>query len=126
MVNETSETFLDKMNSIITGVEFEGLLKLMFEEMKYHVELTNTTNDQGADLIITKGNNKTVIQAKFYSGTVGNSAVQEVVAAIKYYSASRGMVITNSSFTNSAISLARVNDIMLINGYDLKVILEIL
>lgn len=109
-----------KFDSIITGIEFEEYLKHIFERMGYKVELTKTTGDQGADLIITKGNLKTVVQAKFYSSPVGNKAVQEVVSAIKFYNADNGMVVTNNCYTKSAIELADVNNIVLWDGDVLK------
>lgn len=86
--------------------------------------LTPKTGDQGADLIVEKGNNKIAIQAKFYSSTVGNSAVQEVVGAIKYYDANKGIVITNSTYTSSAIDLAKVNNIQLIDGNGILAIIN--
>lgn len=81
--------------------------------------MTKTTGDQGADLVVEKNNVRGVIQAKFYSSPVGNSAVQEVVAALSYYHATKGIVITNNIFTNSAKELASANNIQLINGKDL-------
>lgn len=70
----------------------------------------------GADVIAYKNDTKYVIQAKFYSNPVGNKAVQEVVASIGMYKADKGIVITNNTFTPSAIELAKANDIELIDG----------
>ena len=69
----------------------------------------------GADVIAYKDDVKYVIQAKFYSSPVGNKAVQEVVASIKMYKASKGIVVTNNTFTTSAIELAKANDVELID-----------
>lgn len=109
-----------KFDSIKTGIEFEEYLKHVFEQIGYIVQLTKITGDQGADLIITKNNVKTVVQAKFYSKPVGNKAVQEVVSAIKYYNADKGMVVTNNCYTKSASELADANDIILWDGDILK------
>lgn len=100
---------VDKM----TGEEFELYLKTYFEKKGYKVELTPLSNDYGADLICTNKNEKVVVQAKRYEGTVGNSAVQEVVAARDYYEADRCIVVTNSHFTKNAIELAEVNSVEL-------------
>lgn len=70
----------------------------------------------GADVIAYKDNIKYVIQVKFYNNPVGNKAVQEVVGAIGMYKANKGIVVTNSTFTDSAIELASANNIELING----------
>ena len=70
----------------------------------------------GADVIAYKDNVKYVIQVKFYSNPVGNKAVQEVVASIGMYKADKGMVVTNSTFTSSAVELANVNNVELVDG----------
>ena len=104
-----------KLSLVSNGIQFEQYLKNIFEKLGYLVEVTKNTGDQGADLILTKNNEKTVVQAKFYSSSVGNKAVQEVVAALKFYNADKGMVVTNSYYTKSAIELAEANGIELWN-----------
>ena len=68
-----------------------------------------------ADVIAYKNNVKYVIQAKFYNSPVGNKAVQEVVASIGMYNANRGVVVTNNTFTASAIELAQANNVELVD-----------
>ncbi|MBS4030548.1 MAG: restriction endonuclease [Clostridiales bacterium] len=102
-------------SNIITGEEFELYIKFIFEKLGYNVELTKATGDQGADLVLMKDNVKTVVQAKFYNNSVGNKAVQEVVAALKIYDAQIGIVVTNNRFTKAAIELAEANNIYLID-----------
>lgn len=60
------------------------------------------------------------VQCKLYQGKVGNSAVQEAVAGKSYYDCDEAMVITNSVFYPGAIALARANDVILIDGTQLK------
>ena len=92
----------------MTGVEFEQYLKANFEEhFWFKCYLTPKTNDYGADLILEKNGEKIAIQAKRYKGNVGIAAVQEVIAACSYYGCDRGIVVTNSFFTNQAINLAK-------------------
>ena len=116
----------DKWNysNISNGYEFEEYLVGLFEYLGFKVQLTPKSNDQGADLIIEKDYKKIAVQAKYYNSPVGNKAVQEVKAAIDFYKADRGLVITNSSFTKAAIELAEANAIKLINGMDLTQIKE--
>ncbi len=97
----------------ISGYEFERILKQLFEKMGYAVTHTTLSNDQGADLLVERFGERTVIQAKNWQNNVGNTGVQEVVAAIKHYKAHKAMVISSSGFTNSAISLARSNNVEL-------------
>ena len=108
---------IDKMS----GEEFEEFLELHFKKEKFKVHLTPKTGDYGADLVVKKNKEKIVIQAKRWNQNVGVEAIQQVVASIKYYNADRGMVITNSKFTENAINLAKANNITLIDrNYILK------
>jgi HJR/Mrr/RecB family endonuclease len=97
----------------MTGEEFEEFLACCFRNLGYAVEMTPKTGDFGADLILSKARKKTVIQAKRYQGKVGNSAVQEVVSAVKYYGAQDAIAITNSEFTANAQKLAQANRVQL-------------
>ena len=90
------------------GIEFE---KKLIEEISEvypnaRIEPTPKTGDQGADVIILIDGVKIVIQAKKYTGVVGNAAVQEVFAAKEYYEADYAMVVTSSRYTQSATTLA--------------------
>ena len=97
----------------LDGFAFEYLLGALFKQMNYKVEVTRGSGDQGADIIISKMGRKTVVQAKCYLNNVSNKAIQEVVAAIKYYNADAGMVVTNSYYTKGAKELAEANNIVL-------------
>ena len=104
-----SLTAIDNMS----GTEFEQVVARLFFNMGYTIKMTKTTNDQGVDIIATRDNEKIAIQVKRYSGTVGNHAIMEAVAGMKFYGANECMVITNSYFSKSAIRLAKVNNVIL-------------
>ena len=104
----------------MTGEQFEYYLTNLFKAKGYSAYKTKSGGDQGADVIISKNGERTVVQAKRYKNSVGNSAVQEVVASIRYYNANRAMVVTNSYFTQAAKDLARVNNVELIDRNGLK------
>ncbi|MCK4428950.1 MAG: restriction endonuclease [Candidatus Aenigmarchaeota archaeon] len=108
----------------MNGFEFEDFLSKLFKNMGYKVTQTKLSGDQGADLIIERNHKKTVVQAKCYSGKLSNKAIQEVVASIKHYKASAGMVVTNSHFTPSAVKLADSNEVRLIDRNKLKELIE--
>jgi len=110
------ENLLSKYMQVKTGEEFEMFLREVYLQLGYSVQMTPTTGDQGADLIIEKHGVKSAVQAKHYSSPVGNKAVQEIVAALNYYKVSKGIVVTNNEFTKSAIELAKANNIELIDG----------
>jgi len=112
---ETGKKITVKEIESMNWFEFEELLGRIYREAWYKIRVTKKTGDQWADLIIEKDWISTAIQAKRYSGSVGNSAVQEVVAAMKFYDCDKAMVITTADFTRSAIELAKRNKVELIN-----------
>lgn len=95
------------------GDEFEEYLAAHFRKLGYHVSLTPKSNDYGADLIIKKDGEITVVQAKRYRDKVGIKAIQEIIGAKGYYKADKMMVVTNSYFTSAAYKLAAANDVTL-------------
>lgn len=97
----------------LSGNSFEMYLAEHFRRMGYRVKVTEGSHDYGADLILKKHKELIVVQAKRYDRAVGLTAVQEVIGAVGYYEADRGMVITNNRFTKNAFSLAKQNDISL-------------
>lgn len=99
----------------LRGIDFETYLAEVCTALGASVELTKTSGDQGVDLIATFGSRRVAIQAKGYSGSVGNSAVQEVVSGQRFYSCDACAVITNSRFTTSAVQLANANGCCLIS-----------
>ena len=106
---------------VMSGKEFEKYISEMFSKMGYYTKLTKDTNDQGIDVIAEKNKLKIAIQAKCYSNKVGNHAIMEAVAGMKYYKADKCMVITNNYFTPSAKELAKANNVEL---WDREVLIE--
>lgn len=106
---------------LMSGAEFEEFVARMFTQMGYITEVTKLSGDYGVDVIAEKDGSKIGIQAKCYSGSVSNSAIQEIVAGMKYYNCQKGLVVTNSKFTKAAIELAKSNNIQL---WDRKVLEE--
>tara|TARA_B100001057_G_C22854001_1_gene952048 strand:+ start:158 stop:889 length:732 start_codon:yes stop_codon:yes gene_type:complete len=97
------------------GIAYEHYCVSKFQEAGWNSNITQASSDQGCDLIAEKGGVKLIVQCKRYSNPVGNKAVQEVVGAIKHYGGTHGAVVTNSSFTPSAKTLARSNSIHLLH-----------
>jgi len=113
----TINSIASKNNSFskIKWDDFERLLYRLYEAMGYSVQLTGKTGDQGGDLIATKGQERILIQAKFYKDwSVGNKAVQEAAAAKNHYDCNKAIVITTSVFTREATELAKTNNVELI------------
>lgn len=100
----------------LDGLEFEEFLYYSIKSLGIRVEKTSKSRDYGADLVIKLRNQILVIQTKlYYNHNVGNSAVQEIASARNYYNADLGVVITNSYFTKSAHTLAKSNNIRLMD-----------
>lgn len=98
----------------MSGADFEQLIASKFSSLGFAVESTPVTGDYGADLIVTTPNASRIsIQCKRFKSKVNLKAVQEVVASLSHYQCDYGIVITNSSFLNSAKKLAENNDIEL-------------
>ena len=112
------------MMNLHSGNDFELYLVNLFRELNYKVKHCGKTGDQGGDLIVSKNDMTYVVQAKYYSNKLDNTSIQEVVGAIRFYNADKGIVITNSTFTSKAKELAEANKIILIDGEGLKKLVE--
>lgn len=125
LLNKLSKNFVEPIISmseidLMSGSEFENFVAKLFRKMGYSTRVTKTSGDQGIDVVATKGDDIVAIQAKCYSDVVGNHAIMEAVAGMKYYNANICMVITNRTFTKSAIELANANNVKLWDRKTLK------
>ena len=109
----------------LDGDKFEALIKRLYEGAGYTAQLTGRTGDQGGDLVVVREDAKKVIQAKLRRKmSVGNDAVQQVIAAKGIYNCPAAVVITNSTFTPEAEELARVHGVELVDGKLLRLRLQ--
>lgn len=91
----------------LRGEPFEEFVAAVFVELGYRIRFTKASGDQGVDLIAVGRKGKIAIQCKGYSGSVGNSSVQQVFAGMVHYGCDECVVVTNSTFTSGARELAR-------------------
>lgn len=120
-LKDSSISEIDNMN----GFEFEEFISHILSDLGYNVKTTRKSGDFGADLILEKNGEKTIVQTKRYSQKVSVSAIQEIAAAQNFYRIYNACVITNNYFTSPAIKLANANDIKLIDRDELsKLIIE--
>jgi len=103
----------------MTGRQFEEYVDTLITSQGYSHKYTPTTGDYGADLILKKGQETIFVQAKRYKQTVGVKAVQEVIPAIKMYNATAAWVVTNSTYTKQSLTLAKRNDVRMIDRDEL-------
>lgn len=103
----------------MAGDEFEARLASLYADLGYTVTRTGSRGDFGADLLLDRDGDRTVVQAKRYRGAVGIEAVQQVIGATRYYGGARPLVVTNSTFTSAAAELARAHDAELVERTEL-------
>lgn len=100
-----------------SGLDFEFVCsEILIRNGFQTADVTKASNDYGVDIVATKDGVKYAIQCKWYSGSIGISAVQEVYTGKEYYNCHVGVVMTNSSFTKNAIELADKNRVLLWDG----------
>lgn len=104
---------------IMDGITFEQFLKRLFIYRGYQVSDTARTGDYGADLVLKRDGEVTVVQAKRYNANVGARAIQEIYSARHHYKASKMMVVSNAHFTRQAIEMAMEQYIELIDREEL-------
>lgn len=88
--------------------DFEDFIGQLFKNNGYEVVETPRTGDYGADLILTKSEEKIAVQIKRYAqdNKVGVQEMNQVIGAKDFYKCGRAMIITTSSFSNSGKKLA--------------------
>jgi len=104
---------------------FELLAGMIYQAQGFAVTETPKSGDQGADVFLEKAGEKTVVQTKLYSDSVGNHAVQEVIAARSHFRCQHAVVLSNSYFTRSAKELAMSTNVKLVDREELKAMLDI-
>lgn len=106
------------------GFQFEAFLVEIFQTIGFDVKETKKTADQGADLFVSRFGKNMVIQAKNYTGSVGNAAVQQAISAKAFYGCDEAMVVTNSYYTKSAKELATSAGVRLVDREGLQSYLD--
>jgi restriction system protein len=108
---QTTLSQLDQMD----GLLFEQYLAGLLRERGYNAQVTRGSGDFGADIILSRGNQRIAVQAKRWRDTVGVGAVQEVIAAREYYQCHATWVIATSRYTSQAQALASKANVTLID-----------
>lgn len=112
--------------------DFEHLIRELFErefaKPGVEVKVTQASRDRGVDAIVfdpdpIKGG-KFVIQAKRYTNTVDVSAVRDLCAVVKKEGASRGILVTTSTYGSDAYAFANNEPVTLLNGAELLGLLQ--
>lgn len=106
----------EKPHKHTPGIKYEHKVAAWLKKQGYkNIQVTPASGDYGVDITARKGRYRYAIQCKSYSRPVGVSAVHEVAGGIAHYGCDIGMVVTNSTFTDSARILAQENQIILLD-----------
>lgn len=98
----------------MNGLDYEKYCFDWLKKQGYrNIQLTRASGDQGIDILACRNRKKYGFQCKYYQKPVGNEAVQQAYSGCAYYHCDLGGVITNNSFTRSAIALAEETGILL-------------
>ena len=92
--------YLAKMNPF----KFEGLIKLLLEEMGYDdVQTTSPTNDKGVDVVanieLGISSVREVIQVKRQKGSINRTVLDQLRGSLHRFNAVRGTVITTGRYS---------------------------
>lgn len=125
--SNVKQQLLAKLQALDKPTDLESIMVRLLEAMGYRGEngsslVTPQSNDGGIDCIINQdplGLSKVLVQVKRYASDniVDRPKIQAFYGALHTtYHMDRGIFITTSDFTQSAIEIARQNNIILING----------
>ena len=95
-----------KFDPSMSPIDYERFCADRFTAAGWKVRLTKASGDQGVDIICEANGRRLVVQCKLYSGSVGNAAVQEAIAARQFEYADLAAVVSNAPYTTAARELA--------------------
>ncbi len=98
--------------------EFERLVGTVFESLGYEVRLTKRSGDEGIDLELFKGTERSIAQCKRYRGTVGQPDIRDFYGVLVHENAVRGYFVTTGNFSLAASTWAQGKPIALVDGVD--------
>lgn len=102
-----------------TGLEFEHWVAQNLQKYGWDARATVGAGDQGVDVLATKDGLTVAIQCKLYAGTIGNKAVQEIIAGKGFYGADYAAVMSSTPYTKSAVALAASHGVALLSPHDI-------
>ncbi len=116
---------LDGQNSIksiraLSSREFEFLVSEAFRRQGHFVIDNVPGPDGGVDLVLERGDQKTLVQCKNWRArSVGVVVVRELRGVMAAQSVNRGIVVCSGTFSGEAKSFAKQSGVELIDGSEL-------
>jgi len=109
----------DEADAPEEGIAYERFCAERLREAGWNARATRASGDQGADIVAERAGVRLVVQCKRYGKPVGNGAVQEIAAAMRYWSGDMAVVVSNAGFTPAARKLAAATGVELLHHDDL-------
>lgn len=97
------------------GLDYERYCADRLTRAGWRAHRTPASGDQGADIVAVRDGLRLVVQCKRLSKPVGNAAVQEAAAALRYWAGDRAAVVSNAGFTPAARRLAGATGVLLLH-----------
>jgi restriction system protein len=97
------------------GLDYERFCADRLARAGWRAHRTAASGDQGADIVAVRDGLRLVVQCKRLSKPVGNAAVQEAAAALRYWVGDRAAVVSNAGFTPAARRLATATGVLLLH-----------
>ena len=105
-------------------LEFERLVGTVFTALGYDVSVTKRSGDEGIDLELHRGDERSLAQCKRYRGTVGQPEIRDFYGVLTHENAARGYFVTTGQFSLAASTWAQGKQLALTDGVDLISALE--
>jgi len=97
--------------------EFEKLVATLFKAYGHQAQVLGGSSDHGVDVVVlSKENEKWIIQCKRYNGSVGEPVVRDLYGTMGHEGAQKAYLITTGSFTSQAKDWAVGKPIVLYDG----------
>lgn len=103
----------------LSPTAFEQVVKKVFDGLGYKATVTGRSGDEGVDLVLEKGDERSIAQCKRYKGQVGQSVIREFYGTVVHEKAERGYLVTTGTFSLPAQTWAQGKNLILVDGTDL-------
>jgi restriction system protein len=114
----------DQLHLLTPGM-FEAAVADLYNSRGFAAVQTPAVNDGGKDIIATKDGSTYFIEVKQYSPSrkVGRPEIQKLHSAVIHERATAGIFVTSSAFTGPATEYAALNQIELVSGVELSLMM---
>ncbi len=99
----------------LSGIQFEIELGRLFEALGYKVSQTPSTGDGGVDLVLTKEDQKTVVQCKAHNRKITIDVARQLVASMQDFGAKSGIIACLEGATTPTMEYIQLKRIRVID-----------